>query len=54
MIRIFDNTGVVRSMSSLTSKANSIKVGGNLIGGMYIAEVTQGANRKILKLVKLN
>ena len=54
LVRIIDNNGVVRNVSSLTSKANSIKVGGNLIGGIYIAEVTQGTNRKTLKLVKLN
>lgn len=53
MVRILDNNGVVRSVTSMLSKNNSIRVGGNLTSGTYIAEVIQGTNRKLVKLIKL-
>ncbi len=53
-IRIMDVTGLVRSVRTINSKTNTIKMGGDLIGGTYIAEVIQGSNRKVVKLTKLN
>jgi hypothetical protein len=35
------------------AKNNTIKVGGDLKVGTYTAEVIQGLNRQIIKLVKL-
>jgi hypothetical protein len=53
-LRILDMNGKVRSVQTQLSKTNSIKVGNNLIGGTYFAEVTQGGNKQVVKLVKLN
>jgi hypothetical protein len=53
-VRILDVNGLVMSVRSMNAKTNTIKVGGDLLGGTYIAEVIQGKNRKILKLLKLN
>jgi hypothetical protein len=53
-VRILDLNGKVSSVQTQLSKANSIKVGSMLIGGTYFAEVTQGSNRQVVKLVKLN
>ncbi len=53
-IRIFDMSGKVRSVQTLYSKFNGIKTGANLPQGLYMAEVTQGSNKQIVKLVKLN
>jgi hypothetical protein len=53
-VRILDINGVVRELINGQLKGNTILVGGNLIGGTYMAEVTQGKNRKLVKLVKLN
>jgi hypothetical protein len=53
-IRILDLNGKVRSVQTQISKTNSIKVGNNLAGGTYFAEVTQGSNKQVVKLVKLN
>ena len=52
-VRILDLTGKVLSVHAQT-KANSFRVGEKLISGTYIAEVIQGANRKTVKLVKMN
>lgn len=54
MVRILDNYGIVRSVSFLLSKNNTIKAGSKLISGTYMAEVIQGNNRKVVKLIKLN
>ena len=32
----------------------TVIVGKNFIGGTYFAEVVQGINRKIIKLIKIN
>ncbi len=53
-VRILDMDGKVRSVHTQLSKNNSIKVGASLIGGTYFAEVTQGSNKQVVKLVKLN
>ena len=53
-VRIMDMNGVVKSVSNVFSKANMIKVGANLPGGTYMAEVTQGQNKQVVKLVKFN
>ncbi len=54
VIRIIDWNGKVISEQRQFAKSNVIKVGSNLAGGIYIAEVTQGNSRKLVKLVKLN
>jgi large repetitive protein len=53
-IRILDLNGKVMSVGTAFSKGNNIKVGANLLGGTYIAEVIQGSNKQVVKLVKLN
>lgn len=53
-VRILDNNGVVRTDVTSVLKSNFIKIGSNLTRGTYIAEVIQGNNRKVVKLVKLN
>jgi hypothetical protein len=53
-VRILDVTGVVHSVNLMNSKTNTIKVGNHLKEGTYIAEVIQGTNRKLVKLIKLN
>ena len=53
-VRIMDMNGAVKSVSNVVSKANMIKVGANLMSGTYMAEVTQGENRQVIRLVKLN
>jgi hypothetical protein len=53
-VRILDNSGVVKSVSTISSKTNSILVGNNLPRGVYVAEVIQGNNRQVVKLIKLN
>jgi len=49
-----DMNGVVREVSSKLSKTNSISVGTNLSAGTYMAEVTQGKNKQMVKMVKLD
>jgi hypothetical protein len=53
-VRLLDVTGVVKSVSMNNSKINTIKVGADLPGGTYFAEVIQGANKQMVKLIKLN
>jgi hypothetical protein len=53
-IRILDINGKVLGVETVLSKANNIKVGSKLLSGSYIAEVKQGSNRQMIKLVKLN
>jgi len=52
-VRITDITGRVYSVSSALS-GSVIRTGNNLIAGIYFAEVIQGTNRQVIKLVKLN
>ena len=53
-VRIMDMNGVVKGTSSQLLKGNTFKVGANLNRGTYMAEITQGKNRQVVKLVKLN
>ena len=53
-IRIMDITGKTVKVINNGSKSNVIQFGEDLIGGTYFAEVTQGKNVKVLKLIKLN
>ncbi len=53
-IRLFDITGkLIRQYSGLSKNA-VLTLGGNLVAGTYLADVSQGANRKKIKLIKLN
>jgi hypothetical protein len=52
-VRVFDNNGALRSVSSSTSGTNYVLVGRDLPNGIYMAEVIQGANRKTVKLLKM-
>jgi hypothetical protein len=52
-VRIFDNSGALRGVYLPAFRTNYVVVGKNLIAGTYFAEVTQGANRKVVKLMKL-
>ena len=53
-VRIFDNNGALISVNTSASGMNFVLVGSKLASGVYIAEVTLGNNRKVVKLVKLN
>ncbi|MGB4937440.1 MAG: PA domain-containing protein, partial [Ferruginibacter sp.] len=53
-VRIIDAKGSLKQVQTGLSKANLLKVGADLIGGSYFAEVIQGTNRKVVKLIKLN
>jgi hypothetical protein len=53
-VRVLDVNGVVRSTTVMNPKSNTIKLGNNLKAGTYMAEVIQGNERKIVKLIKLN
>ncbi len=54
-VRLMDVLGHVLGVSSSIAKGSSIvKLGSNLRAGTYLAEVTQGANKQVVKLVKLN
>jgi hypothetical protein len=54
MIRVMDITGRVFSTSRLSGGDFYFRTGVNLNNGIYFAEVIQGKNRKIIKLVKVN
>jgi Secretion system C-terminal sorting domain len=53
VVRILDVNGVLKETHRLFAKTSFIKMGAGLATGMYFAEVTQGTNKQILKLVKL-
>ncbi|WP_462219209.1 T9SS type A sorting domain-containing protein, partial [Ferruginibacter sp.] len=53
-VRLMDVNGVVKELSRVFTKTSSINVGANLVSGTYFAEVTQGVNRQVVKLIKLN
>lgn len=53
-VKLKDISGQVIKVFSTVAKGSLIKLGNDLRGGIYIAEVTQGANRQIVRLVKLN
>ena len=54
VVRVMDMNGVVKGVSNMISKGSTVKVGANLIGGTYMAEITQGKNRQVVKMVKVN
>jgi hypothetical protein len=54
VIRIMDISGKVISITKLNGSVAYTHLGGNLKGGIYFAEVIQGNNRRVLKLIKLN
>ena len=53
-IRIMDANGTVLKVNPVVMKGSAFKFGSELIGGTYFAEVRQGANRQVVKLIKLN
>ncbi len=53
-VRLMDVNGVVKEQRRVFSKTSSITVGANLVSGTYFAEVIQGTNRQVVKLIKLN
>jgi len=53
-VRLLDVNGMVRSTHIMNPKSNVIKLGNDLKAGTYMAEVIQGNNRKVVKLIKLN
>jgi hypothetical protein len=52
-VRILDLSGKVLETRTSISRGSTVTVGGNLISGTYFAEVIQGSNRQVVKLVKL-
>ena len=53
-VRIMDATGIVLKVNATLIKGSVVKLGGELKGGTYFAEVIQGSQRQVLRLVKLN
>ena len=53
-IRVTDAYGTVVKVNASMMKGSTVKFGSELQGGTYFAEVTQGANRQVVKLVKFN
>ena len=52
MLRIMDISGRIIEVKNVTSN-QSIRIGDNYRAGMYFAEIIQGDERKIVKLVKI-
>ena len=52
-VKIMDNFGRVLSVNARVSKDAAITLGKELNPGIYYAEVTQGSERKMVKLIKL-
>ncbi len=54
-IRILDMVGKeINVIQSSKTKSSVLQIGAALIAGTYFAEIKQGSNRQIVKLVKLN
>jgi hypothetical protein len=53
VVRISDVNGVLKETRQVFAKTSFIKMGAGLPTGIYFAEVTQGTNKQVLKLVKL-
>ena len=51
-IRITDISGKLMEQRNYNTSNTEIKVGSNFTPGIYLAEIIQGQNRKILKLIK--
>jgi hypothetical protein len=54
MVRILDVNGVVVQASTKMTKQGLIGLANRLPGGTYFVEVTQGKNRRVEKLIKMN
>jgi hypothetical protein len=52
-VRIMDMNGAVRTNQQMNVKSNTLTTGSNLNAGTYLAEVIQGKNRAVVKLIKL-
>ena len=52
-VRIMDNYGRVLSTNARVSKEATLTLGEGLKAGTYFAEVTQGSDRQMVRLVKL-
>ena len=52
-VRLLDVTGVIKAVGMNNLKTNIIKVGADLPAGTYYAEVIQGTNKQIVKLIKI-
>jgi hypothetical protein len=53
-VRILDAKGTIKTVLMANSKTKTLKVGSDLPAGIYMAEVIQGSNKQMLKLVKIN
>ena len=51
-MRLFDVSGRTVELKQNVMPGEIINIGGGYIGGTYFAEIIQGENRKIVKLVK--
>lgn len=54
LVRIIDVSGREMSITKLNGRIAYTRLGGNLKGGIYFAEVIQGNTRRVVKLIKLN
>ncbi|MDB5221403.1 MAG: hypothetical protein JWN83_70 [Chitinophagaceae bacterium] len=52
-IRLQDVSGRVINTINKIQRNETVTIGNSLIGGTYFAEVVQGKNRKVIKLIKL-
>jgi hypothetical protein len=53
-IRVYDILGHVVTNLTKVTRNSVVATGDKLKGGTYFAEITQGKNRKLVKLIKLN
>ena len=53
-VRIVDVNGTVLKVNNSVLKGSVVRLGSELRGGTYFAEVTQGSSRQVVKLIKLN
>ena len=55
LVRITDISGrVMMTKTATIAKGGTIRLGNELKAGSYFAEISQGNDRKVIKLVKLN
>ena len=54
MMKIMDVNGIVVQQATRVTKQGYIGITNRLAGGTYFVEVTQGNNRQVVKLIKLN
>ena len=53
-LRVMTVSGTTLEVRTALAKNGIFNIGSNLKGGTYFAEITQGANRQVVKLIKLN